>query len=122
VVRDYVRWQLPAFEPAVPNVWLDSAVDLGALWAGFDADAAAPAAAAARSTAPLLVVHGSADPQVSVDNAHAIERAADGRARLLLLPGETHASILADAHGDVRAAALSWFEAHLSVSTLARRD
>lgn len=113
VVRDYVRWQLPALAPAVPDVWLDSAVDLGALWAGFDADAAAPAESAARVRAPLLVVHGSDDPQVSVENAHCIERAAEGRAKLLVLPGETHASILADARGNVRAAARDWFDEHL---------
>ncbi len=59
------------------------------------------------------MVHGSDDPQVSVDNAHSIERAANGRARLLLLPGETHASILADARGNVRSAALGWFDEHL---------
>lgn len=113
VARDYVRWQLPALAPAVPDLWLDSAVDLGALWAGFDADAAAPAESAARMRASLLVVHGSDDPQVSVEHAHRIERAAEGRARLLLLPGETHASILADARGNVRAAAREWFDEHL---------
>ncbi|MBK7582972.1 MAG: alpha/beta fold hydrolase [Myxococcales bacterium] len=113
VARDYVRWQLPALQPAVPDVWLDSAVDLGARWAGFDADAAAPAAAAARSHAPLLIIHGSDDPQVSVESARSIDRAAAGYAQLMLLPGETHASVLADASGRVRSAARSWFDRHL---------
>lgn len=113
VVRDYVRWQLPAFAPAVPELWLDSAVDLGALWAGFDADAASPADAARRSQASLLVVHGSDDPQVPVENARSIARASAGRARLVLLPGETHASILADARGKVRALARDWFDEQL---------
>lgn len=113
VTRDYVRWQLPALAPAVPDVWLDSAVDLGALWAGFDADAAAPAQAAARTRAAVLVVHGSDDPQVSPDNARAIAQACAGRAELRLLSGETHASILADAKGEVRQAATRWFDRHL---------
>lgn len=113
VARDYVRWQLPALEPAVPGVWLDSAVDLGALWAGFDADAAAPARAAARTRAPVLIVHGRDDAQVSADNAHVIARSAPGRAELLLLPGETHSSVLADQRGEVRAASTRWFDHHL---------
>ncbi len=113
VARDYVRWQLPAFEPAVPDLWLDSAVDLGALWAGFDADAAAPAHAAARTQVPVLIVHGSDDPQVSADNARAIAQSAPGRAELLLLPGETHASVLADGRGEIRKASTRWFDDHL---------
>jgi len=113
VVRDYVRWQLPSLAPAVPNLWLDSAVDLGALWAGFDADAARPADAAAEARAPVLVIHGAADPQVSVENARSIQRSSAGRARLLVLDGETHASILADASGRVRRASVDWFQRHL---------
>lgn len=112
-VRDYVRWQLPALEPAVPDLWLDSAVDFGAGWAGFDPDAAAPASAAAGSSAAVLLVHGSDDVQVSPDNARDIERATEGRARLLLLRGETHASVLADPTHRVRAAAVAWFDEHL---------
>jgi len=113
VVRDYVRWQAPRFEPVVPNVWLDTGVDLGARWAGFDADAASPAAAASRSNAALLLLHGADDPQVSADNARIIERAAGGRAELVLLSGQTHASVLADATGTVREAAIRWFDARL---------
>ncbi|MCC6897394.1 MAG: alpha/beta fold hydrolase [Polyangiaceae bacterium] len=113
VTRDYVRWQLPALAPAVPDAWLDSAVDLGALWAGFDADAAAPARAAARTRAAVLIVHGSDDPQVSPDNARAIAEACAGRAELQVLAGETHASVLADARGEVRLAATRWFGQHL---------
>lgn len=112
-VRDYVRWQLPGLEPAVPDLFLDSAVDFGAGWAGFDPDAAAPAKAAAASSAAVLIVHGSDDAQVSPDNARDIEQATHGRARLLLLSGETHATVLADPSHRVRAAAVAWFEVHL---------
>jgi dipeptidyl aminopeptidase/acylaminoacyl peptidase len=113
VVRDYVRWQLPSLAPAVPDLWLDSAVDLGALWAGFDPDAARPAEAVAEAPAAVLVIHGAADPQVSVENARRIQRSSGGRAQLLVLDGETHASILADASGSVRKASVDWFRRHL---------
>lgn len=116
VVHDYVRWQTPLLEPWVPRAWLGSAVALGGLWAGFDPSEARPEAAAARACAPTLLIHGSDDPQVPADNARAIERAAAGRARLVLLPGETHASALADARGVIRASARRWFEQHLSMA------
>jgi len=113
VVRDYVSWQAPWLAPAVPNAWLDSAVDMGGLWAGFDPDRAEPAECAARARVPLLVIHGAEDPQIPVKSAHEIQRAAGPRARLLVLPGETHASILADRRGEVLRAARSWFDEKL---------
>ena len=113
VVRDYVHWQAPRLEPAVNERWLDATINLGGKIADFDPDAAAPVSAARRSHADLLLVHGASDEQVPAENSAEIADNALGRARLLLLPGETHASILADARGVVRAASVAWFDAHL---------
>ena len=47
-------------------------------------------AAAARVRAPWLVVHGTADETVPVDDAHRLHSASGGRAELLLIPGANH--------------------------------
>jgi dienelactone hydrolase len=47
-------------------------------------------AAAARVRAPWLIVHGTADETVSVDDARVLHTAAAERAELLLLDGATH--------------------------------
>lgn len=111
VTRDYLRRYAPAIDPAVPRDWLDGAVDLGGRLAAFDPDAAAPARAAERLGAALLVLHGVDDPQVPPYHARALAHAAAGRAEveLRLLAGETHASVLADSRGAVKTAALRWF-------------
>jgi uncharacterized protein len=113
-VRGYVHWQAAAIEPIVSDRWLDAAIDLGAHVAHFDPDAASPARVAGHTRAQLMLIHGGADAQIPPENARAIERGADGRAELRVLPGETHASILADAHGTARALAVDFFERTLS--------
>ena len=109
VTRDYLRRYAPALEPAVPDFWLDDAIDTGARRAAFDADDAAPSEAAGRLNAPLLVLHGSDDAQVPAHHAEAIARAAPS-ARVRLLPGQTHASVLADPDRKIRGIVVDWFE------------
>jgi pimeloyl-ACP methyl ester carboxylesterase len=113
VVRDYLVRYAPKLAPAVSETWLDAAVDLGGQMAEFDPDAAAPARVAPNSKSRILLVHGTLDDQVPAYHADAIERSAPGRVKKLLLPGETHASVLADGAHVVRDAACRWFEKEL---------
>jgi pimeloyl-ACP methyl ester carboxylesterase len=113
-VRDYLRCYLPELSPAVPESWLDAAIDLGGQMAAFDPDAAAPVRAAERSRAPLLVLHGASDTQVPPHHAQLLAQATQGRATTLLLPGQTHASMLADEKNAVIGAALRWFDRELT--------
>jgi dipeptidyl aminopeptidase/acylaminoacyl peptidase len=107
-VGDYERRYFPALAPWVPDSWLDDAVDDAAWLGAFDPDAS-PVSAAARVRAPLLLVHGGADTQVSPEHAAILEHAACSGARLVVLPGETHESVLLDRHGEVAKRALEHF-------------
>jgi pimeloyl-ACP methyl ester carboxylesterase len=112
-VRDYLRRYVPELEPVVPQLWLDGAIDLGGRMAAFDPDAAAPARAAERGRAPLLVLHGASDAQIPPYHAELLAKATQGRATTVLLSGQTHESMLADESRAVIEAALRWFSREL---------
>jgi pimeloyl-ACP methyl ester carboxylesterase len=111
--RDYLRRYVPGLEPAVPDTWLDDAIDQGGRMADFDPDAAAPARSAAHTRAKILVVHGTLDEQIPVAHAETLERSAPGHVQKLLLDGQTHASVLSDPKHIVTDAARRWFEREL---------
>jgi pimeloyl-ACP methyl ester carboxylesterase len=118
VVSDYERAYLPGFEPWIPDSWLDDAVSDAASLADFDPEHS-PERAAARIRAPLLLLHGGADTQVPPAHAR-ILAAAGNSAKLVLLPGETHDSVIARARPIVAANALSWFDTLSSGSASVR--
>jgi dipeptidyl aminopeptidase/acylaminoacyl peptidase len=55
-------------------------------------------------------MHGASDEQVRPYHSQALSRAAGDRATLIILPGETHASMLADENNVVRRRSVEWFE------------
>lgn len=77
--------------------------------------------AAADMQAPWLIVHGTADDTVKVEEAHALRDASDGRAELLLVEGSghtfgaTHPLEKPSAElGFVTDATVRWFAKHLA--------
>jgi pimeloyl-ACP methyl ester carboxylesterase len=117
VVRDYRRKYLPAALGVIPDAWFQQAVT-GAGWlTNFDPDASAPVKNITRSAATLLI-HGDADTQVPLQHSQELERAAAGRARLLVLRGATHDAMPRDPSQAIRGAACAWFDEHLSPTTL----
>ena len=117
VVGDYRNKYLPAALGFVPDAWFQQAVT-GAGWlTNFDPDASAPVRNIAASTATLLI-HGDADTQVPLRHSLQLERAAAGRAQLLVLHGATHDTIPRDTSQQVRREARAWFDAHLSPPTI----
>lgn len=81
--------------PASPGAEL--LVLWGSLLGGFDGFGLAPvedAAAAAARGLPALVLHGDADPTVPVEAARELTGALGPRARLVLIPGAGHVSLL----------------------------
>lgn len=77
-------------------------------------------AAAARVTAPWLIVHGDADTSVGVGDAHALFDAAGDNAELMVMEGTDHVFGVRHPYAgptpELRAAAeatLEWFDTHL---------
>lgn len=113
VVRDYRRKYLPAAASLVPDGWFQQAVSTAAWFVGFDPDGSAPAQAIGKTLVPILLIHGDRDTQVPLRHSQALEHAASGRARLLVLRGATHDSMPTDAKHVVRNEAVAWFAANV---------
>jgi pimeloyl-ACP methyl ester carboxylesterase len=87
---------LPVVRSLVPRFVMEHAVVRAGRMAGFAPDEADVRAAAARSHAPILIVHGSEDPIVPVAQSRAIAAAAPDRAQLVVLDGQDHENLAAD--------------------------
>ena len=99
-VSDYERRYFPAW---VPDRWVDDALGDAAWIGAFDPDVTPTP-----SRASVVLMHGGADTQISPDNARTLARAVPG-ARLVVLPGQSHASMLGDPGGAVSDTALQLF-------------
>jgi dipeptidyl aminopeptidase/acylaminoacyl peptidase len=110
VVSDYVRRYVPLIGGHFPLAAVHTAVAEAGLIADFDPRDADTADVASRLHAPLLLMHGDHDTQVPAYHSQRLKRAAGPRARLILVPGETHASMNVDATGTVARASVGWFD------------
>jgi dipeptidyl aminopeptidase/acylaminoacyl peptidase len=108
VVSDYEHRYFPTLEPWVPEAWLDDALADASDSARFDPENT-PMRAASRLNGDLLLIHGLADTQVPPEHAQALRAAAGAEAKLVLLEGEDHASVLRDETGLVTRAVLAFF-------------
>jgi uncharacterized protein len=109
VVNDYKQNFFPVLDPIVPANWLQARLDEAAERAQFDPAQADPERAAAALAAPLLLLHGSADTQVPPWHAEELKKKARD-ASLVLLEGETHASMLQSGSAQVEALTLAFLE------------
>lgn len=112
VVRMYAPW---------PANWLllDSTIDRAVTQAGriasFDPAAASPLTAIARTDAHVLLVHGNDDVKIPPSHSRRLHEAAPGHSTLLLVDGEDHDTILANASGRrVVGEAVRWFDQWLA--------
>ncbi len=107
--RDYRRKYLPRALDLIPDAWWQGAVDEAAELGSFDPNRAGPLADIGRSSARLLFIHGARDTQVPLRHSRALAASANGRPELRIVPTATHETLLADADGASRRAALAWF-------------
>jgi len=110
VVDDYRRKYLPGVLSVIPSAWFQGAVDEAGRIAQFDPDRIAPLRAVSRSSAALLLIHGTADTQVPLRHSQALFGAATGNARLVTVAGAEHAAMPGDSTGVVRRETLAWFD------------
>lgn len=90
LVPDWWRLNLPLVGRWLPRWILNRSIDEGAHLAGFDPDAASPLQAAARSHAPILIMHGRDDVTVAFRESESIAARAPDRVTLLPLDGQDH--------------------------------
>jgi pimeloyl-ACP methyl ester carboxylesterase len=92
---------------------IDRAFRLAEEQAHFQADAVSPAAAASRTTAAVLLIHGADDRETPPDHSQRIFAALPGVKRLIIVPGAGHNGSL---RGDVWSDVDRWIDAAIGAS------
>jgi pimeloyl-ACP methyl ester carboxylesterase len=110
VIPGYVRHFSPVVGGLVPGFLIDRAVARAGRTAGFDPDAASPLSAISRTRARVLLIHGGADDRISPRQSEAIHEQAPDHSEVLILPGETHATITDDRSGVLWMRAQAWLD------------
>jgi pimeloyl-ACP methyl ester carboxylesterase len=98
--------------PLSPS-FLSSLVTMAGARGGFDPAAASPKDAIRRSTAPLLLVHGTGDERIPAVHSERIRDARPAGTLLRLTPGASHRGVVTHAASELRGRLPSWFVEHL---------
>lgn len=109
-VPAYTHTVLPPFAWFNDEAKFNALIDRASTRAGFDPDDADTAAAAARSQAQILLLHGKWDALVPIENSETILAADSGRAQLERLPGLGHVTIYFDVGSVVKKRSIAWFD------------
>ena len=88
---------LPVVRSVVPRFVLEHALVRAGRLAGFHPEDADVRVAARRTKAPILIVHGTEDPIVPIEQARSIAAAAPDHVKLVVLEGQDHENIAGDA-------------------------
>jgi pimeloyl-ACP methyl ester carboxylesterase len=100
---------VPGYTPVpLPDVFVGGAIALAGTMGGFDPAAASPLLAIARTRAPVLLVHGTADDRIPPRHSQELHAAAPDHSEVLLVDGATHETIGDDASGELRRRAVGW--------------
>jgi pimeloyl-ACP methyl ester carboxylesterase len=106
-----LRAVVPGYVPVkLPSSFVNACVDRAGERGGFDPDDASPAAAAAKTRAPLLLVHGRDDMRIPYWHSELIAASAAGPHEVLIVPGEDHDSITADRTHTIATRVPAWFD------------
>jgi pimeloyl-ACP methyl ester carboxylesterase len=112
-----LRAVVPGYLPfPLPSSFVNEAIARAGAQGGFDPDLASPLGAIARTRAPTLLVHGSADRKIPVAHAHAIAAAGADHTTLVVVEGAGHDDVMGAPGADLAERAPAWFDAHLARS------
>jgi pimeloyl-ACP methyl ester carboxylesterase len=89
-------------------------VDQAAAQAGFDPDGSDAVDAMGRTTASVLLVHGTGDWVAPYWNSVALQEAAPDHSERIPIPGGGHVSLWFDRDGRVSSSAIAWFDRWLA--------
>lgn len=92
---------------------VEEALQVAAAEAQFNIDEADTRKAIQRTSAPVLLVHGTADRVIEPENSFDLHLSSGGASELLLIPGATHNDLNNDENGTVANLATEWFGRHL---------
>lgn len=107
-LRTLVAERAPFFVPAAS---LDRVFRVAERRAAFSVDAVSPVEAAARITAPVLLIHGADDVDTVPEHSRRVYAALGGPKRLILVPGAKHNESL---NGNVWEEIGRWLDAALA--------
>jgi pimeloyl-ACP methyl ester carboxylesterase len=93
--------------------FLSSLVSMAGARGGFDPAAASPKDAIRRSTAPLLLVHGTGDERIPAVHSERIRDARPAGTELRLTTGASHRGVVTHVSSELRARMPAWFVEHL---------
>jgi alpha-beta hydrolase superfamily lysophospholipase len=109
-LRDVVPGYLPL---PLPSIFLNRAIDLAGRRGRFDPDRASPLLANEETSAAVLLVHGSADQKISVEQSHRILAAGRNHTTLVVVEGMGHDDVMSSPGANMSERAPAWFDAHL---------
>ena len=113
-VPHFGRTLVPGVGTAISDETYQEAITEAGQTAGFDPDEASAVAAIRRTTAPVLLMHGTDDKVVPCWHGERLHAAARDHSRLVLIPGMGHTTIWCDKKGEVADRACAWFDRHLA--------
>ena len=108
VLGGYVAYYVPVIGSLYTTGQLREALTEAGEMASFDPFAADTAAAAARTDAAILLLHGAGDKKIPPWHAETIRDAAAGKVKLVLVEDEGHDSIMADRTGVLHTQMTEW--------------
>jgi pimeloyl-ACP methyl ester carboxylesterase len=114
VVPNYAPRLVPVVGRFIPNVLIQRTVDRAGRLGGYDPDEASPAAAIARTQAPILLLHGDQDHHIPAAHSVALQAASGHRAELVTVVGATHDTIAGRA--ELWPPTLQFFRQHLGTA------
>jgi pimeloyl-ACP methyl ester carboxylesterase len=113
-MRHFGDLMMPEVACFVSDAQFQRIVDQAAAKAGFDPDGADAVDAIARTSAPVLLVHGTDDRVVPYWNSVALQQAAPDHSERIPIPGGGHTSLWFDCGGRVSSNAIAWFDRWLA--------
>jgi pimeloyl-ACP methyl ester carboxylesterase len=108
VVPNYIETFLPVLHHLVSASRIKAGLKEAGRIASFDPDDANTARAARQCSAKILILHGDSDRKIYPAHAKRLAKAAAKRAKLIIIAGEGHDSMMADRKGKVRQAIDNW--------------
>ena len=110
---DLARTRLPWGRVWMTPQRVEEMLQVAAQKGQFDVDRADTRLAIRQTTAPVLLVHGTADRVIRAENSLELHLSSGGTSQLTLIPGATHNDLIRDPNGTVASLATDWFERYL---------
>jgi len=113
-IQHFGRLMMPEITCFVSDSKLQRILDRAAAKAGFDPDRSNAVDAIGRTSAPVLLVHGTDDWVAPYWNSVMLQQAAPDHSERIPIAGGGHVSLWFDCDGRVSSSAILWFDQWLT--------